>query len=475
MTEAGSPMPRNPSAATFPDGAILVEAPLHVRMRVDPVAVSVVRRLKDAGLVACLAGGCVRDLLRQVTPKDYDIATNAAPDRILGLFPGAVAIGKSFGVVQVRAGDAAFEVATFRIDHGYADGRRPTGVTFSDARHDAERRDFTVNALFYDPVSQTIADYVGGLRDLDARLIRTVGDPATRFREDRLRLMRAVRFKTTLQFALDPTTAEAVRQQAASLTDIAVERIREEFLRILTESALPGDAVRLLDDLGLLAVFLPEMTLLKSQTQPPDLHPEGDVFTHTVAALNGMVRPDVRLALAVLLHDIGKPAVAKTIEGRIRFHYHAEKGADMARAILERWRLPGDVIDDVAAMIRNHSRWIHTQEMRASTLRRLVGAPTFSLELELHRLDRMASSRDLTVYHFLDDVRKRFESEPALPAPWVDGHDLMALGVAEGPEVGRWRREAYDHQLEGRFDSRDALLDWLRTAVDRKDTPEQTE
>lgn len=440
-------------------------APEFARTTAAQGAMEVVRRLRDAGFTAYLAGGCVRDMIMGRTPKDFDVATNAVPDRVLELFPNAVAVGKSFGVVRVPVADGWYEVATFREDAPYPDGRHPAAVTFSDPENDALRRDFTVNALFCDPVDNTILDYVDGVADIARRLIRAVGTPLERFREDHLRLLRAVRFAASLDFALDPATAGAIRLTATSVATVSAERIREELTRILTEAHRPGDALAMLCDLGLLQVLLPEIAAMRGTLQPPEYHPEGDVFEHTVLILNGMKDAGARLAWAALLHDVGKPPTAQFKDGRWCFERHANVGADTARRIMERLRFSNDDADAIAFMIGNHMRYADVANMRRSTLRRLVGAPTFPAELELHRLDCEASHGDLANYRFLAEFREKMDLEPVLPPPWITGRDIMALGVPEGPDVGAWRKKAYDAQLEGTFPDRESLLDWLRREI----------
>ena len=428
----------------------------------------VVRRLQAAGHTALWAGGCVRDLVLGRPPKDYDVATDAVPDRVLALFGGAVAVGKSFGVVRVPLGDDWFEVATFRRDHAYTDGRHPSAVSFSDPATDARRRDFTINALFLDPLRGLLIDYVGGCSDLAARCIRTVGTPADRFGEDRLRLLRAVRFAATLDFVIDPPTQEAIRSAAPHLGDVSAERVRDELTRLWLESVRAGDALVLLDEVGLLSVALPEVAAMKGVEQPPEFHPEGDVFRHTVLMLNALHTDDPRLAWSVLLHDVGKPPTQKLIDGKFRFERHANVGADIARAILERLRFSNDDTEAIAYMVGNHMRFVNTREMRRATLRRLVGAPTFDAELELHRLDCQSSHGGMENHEHLTAFRAAMQAEPVLPAPWVNGRDIMALGVREGPAVGVWRKKAYDAQLDGAVAGRDALLAWLRAEMEKE-------
>ena len=425
------------------------------------IAHAAVARLQSAGFTAYWAGGCVRDLLLDITPKDYDIATDAEPEAVLNIFPHAVAVGKSFGVVRVPIGPDALEIATFRTDADYRDGRRPDRVTFSDPPTDAQRRDFTINAIFYDPVAERYHDFAEGRRDIAARVVRCVGDPEERFSEDHLRMLRAVRFSTVLDFSLHPDTAEAIRRCAPLVKRVSPERIRDEFTRILLEARQPGTALELLEELQLLPAFLPEVADLRGQVQPPEFHPEGDVFTHTVIMLNAMEQRTLHIAYAVLLHDIAKPVTAREIDGRLRFHGHASEGAAMVRRIMRRLRFPGADIEAVVECVRNHMRFIDVSRMRRATLRRLVGAPTFATEIELHRLDCMASHGGLENHDFLVDFSRELEAEPVLPDPWVTGTDVMALGLPEGPEVGRAIRQAYDAQLDGRFASREDLLQWL--------------
>jgi poly(A) polymerase len=428
-------------------------------------AFEAVRRLQAAGFTAYWAGGCVRDILLGRPPKDYDVATNAIPDKVIDLFPESVAVGKSFGVVRAPVGGAWYEIATFRKDQAYEDGRRPSSVTFSDPETDAQRRDFTINALFCDPIARRTIDYAGGMADLERRLVRTVGNPLERFQEDHLRLLRAVRFAATLDFALDPDTAAAIRAAAGRVAGVSAERIRDELTRTWIEARCAGDALRMLLDLGLLAVVLPEVAAMVGQEQPPEYHPEGDVFEHTAIMLNAMRTDDPRLAWAVLLHDVGKPPTAQMIEGRLRFEKHAPVGAEATRRILDRLRFSSDDTEAIAFMVGNHMRFVKVDEMRRSTLRRLVGAPTFPLELELHRLDCQSSHGMLDNHEFLEEFRKKMAAEPVLPPPWITGHDIMALGIREGPEVGRWRRKAYDAQLEGLHPDRASLLEWLRKEI----------
>lgn len=445
-----------------PEACLLTFVPFNLSHIAVPGALEIVRRLKATGFIAYWAGGCVRDLLMGRAAKDFDIATNAVPDKVMELFPQAVAVGKSFGVVRVPVGGNWYEVATFRQDADYRDGRHPSSIAFSDPATDAQRRDFTINALFYDPLEQRVIDYVDGRADIERKVIRAVGRAEDRFREDHLRMLRAVRFAATLGFALETETALAIQATAARITAISAERIREELNRLLVEARQAGEALVLMKDLGLLQIILPEVAAMGGVEQPPEYHPEGDVFQHTMIMLNQMQTDDYRLAWSVLLHDVGKPPTAQLKEGRWRFECHAKVGAEATRAILERFKFSSDDRDAICFMVGNHMRFIDVKSMRRATLRRLVGAPTFHSEMELHRLDCASSHGDLENHEYLMEFRRQLDSEPALPEPWVTGRDIMALGIPEGPEVGVWRKKAYDAQLEGLVEDRETLLAWLR-------------
>lgn len=423
---------------------------------IPPAPLEILRTLRENGHEAFLVGGGVRDLLLGRAPKDWDVATDALPARIETLFPKTVAIGKAFGIITVVPDQGnPVEVATYRADSPYADGRRPESVVFTNAREDARRRDFTINALFLDPATGEIRDYVGGRADLDAHRIRAIGDPTVRFAEDHLRLLRAVRFAATLGFAIESATFAAIQQLAPHIHRISAERIRDELFRLLTESRKAGEALQLLRDSGLLKEILPEINAMVGVEQPPEFHPEGDVFTHTKLMLDAMPpNPSLRLALSVLLHDVGKPPTAQLVtlpDGtpRWRFESHAAVGADMARTILERLRAPNALVDDVCAIIAGHMRLADAPKMRASKLRRLLGSPLFEDELELHRLDCISSHAILDVYDFLKTEKTRFAAEPILPSPLVTGRDLIALGHVPGPHFAKLLQEAYDRQLEG--------------------------
>jgi len=439
-------------------------------------AIRILKQIRKAGFTAFFAGGSVRDQLLGREAKDYDIATSALPEQIEALFPKTVAVGKSFGVIVVVQDGTETEVATFRTDGGYQDGRRPDTVHFCGAEEDAERRDFTVNGMFYDPLEDRIIDFVGGQEDLQKKIIRAIGAPEKRFAEDHLRMLRAVRFAHTLGFTIDSATRAAIQNRAPDLAKISLERIENEFSRILTESLRPGDALKDLVELGLMPHILPELLPLIGQQQPPQFHPEGDVFTHTVLMLNLMAEGRIEkplsparitraLAYTVLLHDVGKPATAVQADDRIRFHGHDRTGAEMAGKILRRLKLPTKEIKQIVTAIDGHMRFKDVRKMNRSTLRKLMGAETFDLELELHRLDCEGSHRLLDNHRFLLEKAEEMKNEPVLPDRWITGKDLRELGVQPGPHMGELIRRAYDAQLETRFETREQLLAWLKKMI----------
>jgi poly(A) polymerase len=403
----------------------------------------------------------VRDLLLGAEPKDFDVATDARPERLLELFPGAGRVGAHFGVVLVRQDSACVEVATLRSDRDYADGRRPAAVRFeTDPRQDALRRDFTINGLMMDPESGAVLDHVGGRADLERRLIRAIGDPEIRFGEDHLRLLRAIRFAARLGFEIEPATFGALRRNHAAILRVSAERIRDELARILIE----GGARRgfeLLDASGLLASVLPEVAAMKGVAQPPEYHPEGDVWVHTLLLLERLEHPSVTLALGALLHDVGKPPTFRVAE-RIRFDGHAEEGVRLAGQILSRLRFSRDEIEQVEALVANHMRFGAAPGMRESTLKRFLRLPQFDEHLELHRLDVLAGSRRLETYDFVRRKREELSAARLTPPPLITGADLIAAGYRPGPLFTRILTAVEDAQLEGLANTREDALALVR-------------
>ncbi|MBV9128363.1 MAG: CCA tRNA nucleotidyltransferase [Verrucomicrobia bacterium] len=428
---------------------------------------NIVARLHAAGFQALFAGGCVRDKLRGVPPKDFDIATDARPEQVQALFKRTVAVGAHFGVVVVLEGGWQFEVATFRADGAYLDGRRPESVRFTTAREDAERRDFTVNGLFYDPLREETLDYVGGRADLEKKILRAIGEPAARFAEDKLRLLRAVRFAAALEFEIEAKTWEAVRAMAAQITSVSAERIRDELVKIFTApTRLRG--FDLLDASGLLRVVLPELDACKGCAQPPQFHPEGDVFVHTrlmLSLLPTVQTVSVPLVFSVLLHDIGKPPTfAVDPTGRIRFNGHEHVGARMTERVLERLRFSRAEIDATVVAVEQHMAFKDVPHMRVATLKRMLARPTIEDEMELHRVDCAGSHGMLDNYEFLRAKQEEFANAPLIPKPFINGRDLIALGLRPGPVFSEILDAAQTRQLEGAFADRDAALAWLCAA-----------
>jgi len=403
-------------------------------------------------------------MLRGVEAKDYDIATSARPEEVQGLFPRTVAVGAHFGVICVLEGGWQYEVATFRSDGAYIDGRHPDAVTFSSPREDAERRDFTVNGMFYDPVAKEVIDYVGGRADLERQVLRAIGDAASRFREDRLRMLRAIRFATVLGFEIEAGTWEALRREGAEIHAVSAERIREELVRIfLSPNRVRG--LDLLDASGLLARIIPEMLPLKGCEQPPQFHPEGDVWVHTRAML-GLLPAEVSVALvfAVLLHDIGKPPTYSLdpAEGRIRFNGHDKVGAEMTRRILERLRFSRDEIEAAVEAVDQHMVFKDVQRMRLAKLKRFMARPGFEDEMELHRVDCQSSHAMLDNYEFLQRKEEEFANEPLIPPPLVTGDDLIAMGWKPGPVFKEALEAVQTLQLEGTLTTREEALEWIK-------------
>ena len=428
-------------------------------------ATDIVRTLVGAGHQAVFAGGCVRDMLRGVAPKDYDIATSAHPDEVRRLFPKSQAVGAHFGVIIVWRQGVQYEVATFRTDGRYTDGRRPDSVKFTDAREDARRRDFTINGLFFDPLTREVIDYVEGRADLEAKILRAIGEPRKRFREDQLRLLRAVRFATVLDFEIEKGTWDAMVELAPQVRSVSAERIREELIRIfLHPHRLRG--FDLLVASGLMEAVLPEILVLQGCEQPPQWHPEGDVFKHTRIMIELLPEEvSLPLVLSVLFHDIAKPATFEVdATGRIRFNGHDRLGAEMTEGILRRLKFPNDVIEPTVEAVANHMMFKDVQKMRVSRLKRFMARPTFQDEMELHRVDCLSSNGLTDNYDYLRGKEAEFaaEEKPLMPKPLINGHQVMALGVPPGPKVGEVLRTVQDLQLEGALQSPEEAVAWVR-------------
>lgn len=447
-------------------------------------AISVVRTLRDKGHQAYLVGGCVRDLLLKREPADYDVATDATPEQVMRIFPETYAVGAQFGVVLVplpeseRGPTAAaagedhvighqhklcVEVATFRCDVGYSDGRHPDEVRFTnDPKEDVQRRDFTINGLLLDPLNDEVLDFVGGRDDLSAGTIRAIGNPELRFTEDKLRMLRAVRFASRFEYKIDAETLAAVRKFAAQIDQVSRERVRDELSRMLTEGHARR-AFELLDDSGLLHEVLPEIAAMKGVEQPPEFHPEGDVFVHTLMLLESLPHPcPATLAWGALLHDVGKPPTFRRAPDRIRFDEHAKVGTKMAEAVCQRLRFSNDETKQILLLVENHMRFGDVERMNPSTFKKFIRLPQFDEHLELHRLDCQASHRSLRLYEFTRKKRAELPQSAIRPEPLVSGDDLIAAGYAPGPQFKEILAAVEDGQLDGTLQSNQQAMKFVR-------------
>jgi len=446
-------------------------------------AISILRTLHDQGYQAYLVGGCVRDLLLGREPADYDIGTDATPEQVMRIFPQTYAVGAQFGVVLVpmaedpsvtsvvdqaevnhgRHRGKTVEVATFRSDIGYSDGRHPDQVRFSkDPRQDVQRRDFTINGLLLDPLKNEVLDFVGGRKDLDAGIIRAIGEPELRFAEDKLRMLRAVRFTARFGYSIEPQTSAAIQKLAPQIHQVSRERVRDELTKMLTE----GQARRaflLLDETGLLHELLPEIEAMKGVEQPPQFHPEGDVFVHTLLLLEKLPHPcPATLGWGALLHDVGKPPTFRVAPDRIRFDGHVDVGVKMAEEICRRLRFSNHDTDQILALVKNHMRFAHAMQMSEATFKKFVRMPRFEEHLELHRIDCESSHGDLTTYRFTREKIASMSPEAVRPRPLVSGDDLIAAGYAPGPRFKEILGTVEDKQLEGILHSGDEPMDFVR-------------
>lgn len=431
-------------------------------VRLDPRyldALTIVRRLRADGHEALLVGGPVRDLILGRGVKDFDVATSAPPRRVMRLFPRTVPVGVHFGVVLVVMPASQVEVATFRAEEGYADGRHPDTVRFSTADQDVLRRDFTINGLFYDPLEDRLIDRVGGLDDLQAGLVRAIGDPAARFGEDHLRLLRALRFAARLGFTIEPATWQALVGAAGQIVTVSAERIRDELTTLLTQ----GNAhlgLDLLDRSGLLEVLLPEVAAMRGVPQPPEFHPEGDVFVHTRLMLERMGPATPTLAWAVLLHDVGKPPTFELAD-RIRFNGHDNAGATLADGICRRLHFSTAAREQIVALVREHLHFMPLKQMRQATLKRFLRKPHFDEHLELHRLDCLGSHADLELYDYARERLSTLSEVDLRPPRLITGHDLIALGHTPGFAFQAILADVEERQLAGEITTREEALAYL--------------
>ena len=430
-------------------------------------ATKIVQQLQAADFAAFWVGGCVRDFLLGREPQDFDIATDAKPEQVEKLFRKTIPVGKKFGVIIVVESGHQFQVATFRAEADYQDGRRPEKIIFANAEADASRRDFTVNGLFYDPLTKKTHDWVGGEKDLRAKIIRTIGKPEERFGEDHLRLLRAVRFAAQLDFKIEAKTFAAIKTLAPKIKLISAERIRDELLKLFSPPHAAHGLI-LLRDSGLLEHILPELAATVACEQSPDFHPEGSVFNHICLMLEKLPRDaNELLAWTVLLHDIAKPVTAEKdlATGKIHFYGHEKIGADIARTILNRLRFPKKQIDKIVACVLHHMQFKDVKQMRKSTLRRLLLRETFPLELELHKLDCLGSHGDLELYDFLIQQAEELKKKPAIRPPLLTGKDLIALGMKSGKELGALLHEIREKQLQDELKNKREAKSWVTKQI----------
>ncbi len=465
-------------------GTLLSES-REIQPMLKDLAISIIQTLRQQGFQAYLAGGCVRDLLLNREPADYDVATSANPNEVMKIFPESYAVGAQFGVVLIPQNssvasvsavvnevpesqqrtreNATIEVATFRSDHGYTDGRHPDAVRFSkEPREDVLRRDFTINGMMLDPETNELLDFVGGRKDLEAGVIRAIGDPEQRFAEDKLRMLRAVRFAARFNYEIEPETFTAIQRHAPEIRIVSRERVRDELTRMLLE----GHARRaflLLDATGLLSEVLPEISAMEGIEQPPEFHPEGDVFVHTLMLLDYLPQPcPPNLAWGALLHDVGKPATFRRAPDRIRFDNHVEVGVKIAEAICKRLRFSRDESEQILALIDNHMRFGHVMRMKESTLKRFLRLPGFDQHMALHRADSLASHGNLSTYEYLREKMSETPPQQIRPEALVNGNDLIAAGYSPGPKFREILEAVEDAQLEGRLQSHDGALEYVR-------------
>jgi poly(A) polymerase len=434
----------------------------------NAAALDIIRTLQERKHQAYLVGGCVRDLLLKREPADWDVCTDATPDEVMRIFPESLAVGAQFGVVLVPRDGVNIEVATFRRDGLYSDGRRPDSVEFSKtAQEDVQRRDFTINGLLLDPaqngeMNDEVLDYVGGRADLAAKVVRTIGEPHKRFGEDKLRMLRAVRFAARFGYRIDAATMAAIRQQAHEIHRVSNERVRDELTKMLTEGAARR-AFELLDESRLLKEVLPEVAAYQGVEQPPQFHPEGDVWVHTLLLLDGLkARGPATLAWAALLHDVGKPPTFRRAPDRIRFDNHADIGAKMAAAICERLRMSNDEREQIVSIVAQHMKFPELPKMRESTLKRFLRQPRIEEHLEMHRLDCLASHGDLSLHAFAEQKLRETPPEQIRPAPLITGAELIAAGYQPGPQFKEMLAEVEDGQLEGKLTSEAEAMEFVR-------------
>ncbi len=436
-----------------------------MKSRKEKIAREIVESLQKRGYIAYYAGGCVREMLLNEEPCDYDVVTNATPEKIRKIFRHTIPVGAKFGVIIVLKNKIRTEVATFRSDDVYIDGRRPIKVHYSSPSEDAKRRDFTINGMFYDPIKNKTIDYVGGKKDLKKKIIRAIGEPNKRFKEDALRLIRCIRFASLLEYEIEKNTYDSVKRYVHLINKISTERIRDELIKIFTAKNA-GKGLELLQKCGLLKEVLPEVEAMVGVNQPEKFHPEGDVFEHTKVALDLLNNPDVVLAFATLLHDVGKPKTFQVTD-RIRFNRHDKVGKEMSGKICDRLKFPRDIKRKIVDCIDNHMTFMFVQNMRESKIKRLLSRDTYEAELELHRIDCLASHGDLDNYYFLKKKQKEYSEEEIKPKPLINGNDLIDVGFKPGPLFKKILEQVSDLQLENKIKTKKKALSYVKRKYEK--------
>ena len=431
-------------------------------------ALEVIKTLSDAGFESYIVGGAVRDLLIKKNPKEYDICTSATPSEINKIFKKSKLVGQSFGVSIVLQNQYAFEIATFREDFDYLDGRHPDKVKYTkNVKNDIQRRDFTVNGLLLDPLRNKVIDYCDGISDLKNKIIRTIGDPLERFSEDYLRILRAIRFSNQLNFEIEKKTSQAMQELSQKVVNISIERVRDEISKILLSTS-PGKGIRLLDKYHILNIFLPEILEMKNVQQPPDFHPEGDVFVHTCLVLDKLSESisenSIEVVYGALFHDIGKPdTYAKT--DRIRFNRHEYVGAIKAEKICKRLKFSNKQTELIVSLVKEHMKFGNIKNMKKSTFKKFVSIENFNDHLKLHKADCLGSHGDLSLFDFTFQKLDQLNNEQILPKPFINGNDLIDLGIKPGPSYKSILSEIFDDQLEGNIKTRDEALIKLKEVI----------
>jgi poly(A) polymerase len=424
-------------------------------------ALKIIKTIRDSGYEAVFAGGCVRDSIMKIKPKDYDIATSATPDQIESIFKSSKSVDKSFGVSLVKCGKYEFEIATFRKDGDYLDGRRPSSILFSNMREDANRRDFTINSIFYDPIEEKYIDYFDGREDIKNKIIKFVGDPLRRISEDRLRMLRAIRFATKLDFTIEKDSFNAIKENASRIVDISPERIMEEFIKML-EIGKPRKLFELLIESNLLHYILPEVEDLIGVKQDPKWHPEGDAYIHTIMVLEELIDESIELQLSGLFHDLGKSKCTTNEDGRIHSKGHAKISSNMVTDIMYRLRFSNESTKTVIFLVENHMMRIEVKNMKKSTLKKFLASELINELIKLFKADANSSSKDFDGINFIEEKLRDWKPEEIKPKPLIDGYDLLHMRLEPGPIFSKILDAVSTEQLEGNINSKEQAIKFVK-------------